>query len=143
MEQQGYKIEFYAKTNYVKQIKTKSGTPFVVGQLSAFIYAHGYVNLAFKCFNEVALSIENQQWIKGFGVIGFNIMDKEHKQLEVVIENFEITEAPPFQEPNKKPTQTYNKPYQTPQKEVPKVNVDTKDLEEQLFGDISDDDFPF
>ena len=143
MEQQGYKIEFYAKTNFVKQIKTKSGTPFVVGQLSAFIYAHGYVNIGFKCFNEVALGIDNHQWIKGFGVLGFNIMDKERKQLEVVIESFEITEAPPYQEPKTKPTQTYNPPYQAPKKEVPEVKEDTTDLVKELFGDINDDDLPF
>lgn len=143
MNQQGYKLEFYARTNYVKQITTKSGTPFVVGQLSAFIYAHGYVNISFKSFNEVALKLENKQWIKGYGTLGFNIMDKEQQKLEVIIDSFEFADAPPFQEPTKKPSTTYNKPYQAPQKEVPKPTKDTKDLEAELFGDINEDDLPF
>ncbi len=142
--EQGYFVEFYARAGYIKHINTKSGTPFVVGTLSAYVFKHGYTNVKFKCFDEVALEITDKQWIKGKGVLGYNVAKnkEEYKELEIVIEEFEFAEQPPFvdysKQENKKSSYKPSKPTQAPK-------VDTSDLEKELFDDIeiNPDDLPF
>jgi len=142
--EQGYFIEFYARANYVKKIHTKTGTPFVIGTLSAYVYKHGYTNIRFKCFGDIALQIENLQWIKGRGLLGYNIAQnqEEYKQLEIVIEEFELAEKPAFKDyTNSEETQSsYNQPYKA--KKPEQVSKKTE-LEEELFGDITEEDLPF
>lgn len=140
---QGYFVEFYARADYIKHINTKSGTAFTVGTLSAYVYKHGYTNIKFKCFDEIALEIKDKQWIKGKGLLGYNMAKNQddYKQLEIVIEEFELADQPPFKDYNK---DNQNKTsYQTPKKEFPKLKQDTKDLEDELFGDIGEEDLPF
>ena len=141
--EQGYFVEFYARANYVKHIQTKTGTPFVVGTLSAYVYKHGYTNVKFKCFGEIATQIENLQWIKGRGLLGYNVAQnqEEYKQLEIVIEDFELAEKPPFKDYTKDNSQS-NKS-KASYKPKAKITQDKTELEEELFGDIAIDDLPF
>ena len=135
---QGYFIEFYARADFTKRINTSTGTIFVVGTLSAYVYKHGYTNIRFKCFGEKALNISDKQWIKGNGILGYNIAKNkdEYKQLEIVIENFELAEQPPFKDYSKSNTNH-------PKTNSAKPKVDTTKLEEEIFGDIDIDDLPF
>lgn len=138
---QGYFIEFYARADYTKNIHTSTGTIFVVGTLSAYVYKHGYTNIKFKCFGEKALGITDKQWIKGRGILGYNIAKnkEEYKQLEIVIEDFEFADQPPFKDYSKEQNKTSSyKP-----KATAKPKVDTKELEEEIFADIDIDDLPF
>lgn len=141
--EQGYFVEFYARTSYIKQIKTQTGTPFVVGTLSAYVYKHGYTNIKFKCFGDIALQIEEKQWLKGKGILGYNVAknQEDYKQLEIVIEEFEIAEQPPFKDYSSQKQQNYSyKP-----KVATKPKTDTKELEDEIFNgiDIDPNDFPF
>lgn len=142
--EQGYFVEFYARAGYIKHINTKSGTPFVVGTLSAYVFKHGYTNVKFKCFGETALEITDKQWIKGKGILGYNIAknQEDYKQLEIVIEKFEFAEQPPFVDYSKQGNSSTTKKTST-YKQQPKV--DTSDLEKELFDDIKidPDDLPF
>jgi len=145
LKEQGYYITLYAKTNYTKQIRTKNGTAFVVGTLSSYIFKHGYTNIKFKCFGDIALQIEDNQWIKARGILGYNVAKNqdEYKQLEIVIEEFEFAEQPPFKDYSKssqQTTSTYPKPY----KDKTNQSIAKKtELEEELFGDITEKDLPF
>lgn len=142
--EQGYYITFYARTNYTKRIRTSTGNTFVVGTLSAYVYKHGYTNIKFKCFGEIAETIEDKQWLKGKGILGYNMAKNQddYKELEIVIEEFELAEQPAFKDyskqENKKSSYKPNKPTQAPK-------VDTSDLEKELFDDIeiNPDDLPF
>jgi len=142
--EQGYFVEFYARADYIKHINTQSGVAFTVGTLSAYVFKHGYTNVKFKCFGEVATKITNKQWIKGRGILGYNMAknQEDYKELEIVIEEFELAEQPAFKDyskqENKKSSYKPSKPTQAPK-------VDTSDLEKELFDDIeiNPDDLPF
>jgi hypothetical protein len=140
--EQGYYVEFYARTSYVKHINTKSGTPFTIGNLSAYVYKHGYTNISFKCFDEVALELEDKQWIKGKGTLGYDISknNSDTKKIEIVITEYVLAEKPEYvdytKQSGKNNTYKSKKKYNEPKK-------DTTALEEELFSDIDVDDLPF
>ena len=140
---QGFNVEFYAKADYVKHFNTRTGTPMVVGSLSAYVYKAGYVNIGFKCFGEEAERISDNVFIKGNGILVFNTYDKEQtRYLQITIKNFELAEKPPFIDYTKEVKENnYDTNYTKKKKTEPKK--DTTDLEEELFGDIPIDDFPF
>lgn len=139
--EQGYFVEFYARTNFVKQIKTQTGTPFVVGSFSAYVYKHGYTNINFKCFGDIATQITDKQWLKGKGYLGYNVSKNQenNKQLEIIIEEFEFAEQPPFKDYNNSKAKPVYKNYQKNQDS----KTDTEELEKDIFGDIKIDDLPF
>lgn len=119
-----FKMEFLAETNFVKAVGKRGS--MTIGTLSIKPEKGGYVNVGFKCFDEVAEEIErigNKQLIEGEGVLRSNTYNGK-TNIQILITGFEVVA-------DEKSAGSYTPPKQKKQQKSDNDDIDL-DLEEDL-----------
>ena len=137
-----FKLIFEAKTQYVKKIPTKSGTPFTIGKLTSKIPKAGYVNLKFKAFGNIAESLDNGMIIKGVGDLVNSNIDKG--AMEITISDYEIISEDELENNEYTSSIEFNGSNDyVPTSNSKKTKSKVKDEGDDIFDDIDEDDMPF
>lgn len=136
MEETGVFVRFLGQFRYLKNINTKSGKPFCVGQISAFQRGVGYVNLPMKAFDDAAIEIMEigeKTFVEGEGSLALDSRDKSSKTMEVTVQSVERSDYKP---PTKNSKPSNNEQKQNTQE------TESEDNNDFLDG-IDLDDMPF